>query len=251
MLRIHLTEAKYELIKMLRLPAYAIPTIAFPLIFYVFFGLLFGKGQMPNGVRVAAYMIATYGTFGVIGASLFGLGAGVATERGQGWLQVKRTTPMPLSAYFGAKIVVALFYSAVIVLALFLLGLTFAHVQLTVPVWSKLFAVIVAGSLPFCALGLVIGYFAGPNSAPPIVNLIFLPMAFLSGQWVPIDFLPSAVQKIATFLPAYHFSQLALGVIGAGRGTAQSHVVVLAAYSLFFLILAAIGYHRDEGKTYG
>ena len=251
MLRIHVTEAKYELIKMLRLPAYAIPTIAFPVIFYVFFGLLFGKGQTPSGVSVAAYMIATYGTFGVIGAALFGLGAGVATERGQGWLQVKRTTPMPLSAYFGAKIVVALVFSTVIVLALSLLGITLAHVQLTVPVWSKLFAVIVAGSLPFCGLGLVIGYFAGPNSAPPIVNLIFLPMGFLSGQWVPIDFLPHAVQKIAAFLPAYHFSQLALGIIGAGRGTAQSHIGALAVYSLLFLILAAIGYRLDEGKTYG
>src|SRR5205085_11094129 len=55
MLRIHVTEAKYELIKMLRLPAYAIPTIAFPVIFYIFFGLLFGKGQTPSGVSVAAY----------------------------------------------------------------------------------------------------------------------------------------------------------------------------------------------------
>ncbi len=251
MLRIHLTEAKYELIKLLRLPAYMIPTIAFPVIFYIFFGLLFGKGTGPGGVTVAAYMIATYCTFGVVGASLFGLGAGVATERGQGWLQVKRTTPMPLSAYFGAKIAMALVFSTVIVLVLFILGITLGHVHFALPVWSKLLAVIVAGSLPFCALGLVIGYFAGPNSAPPIVNLIFLPMAFLSGQWVPIDFLPHTVQKIAAFLPAYHFSQLALGVIGAGRGSPQSHILVLASYSLLFLVLAAIGYHRDEGKTYG
>jgi ABC-2 type transport system permease protein len=251
MLRIHLTELKYELLKTLRIPAFVVPAIAFPTIFYIFFGVLFGKGAGPGGVTVAAYMIATYGSFGVIGASLFGLGAGVAIERGQGWLQVKRTTPMPLSAYFGAKIGVALLFSCVIVLLLFVLGATLGHVHLAPMVWPALLAVIVAGSLPFCALGLVIGYFAGPNSAPPMVNLIFLPMAFLSGQWIPIDFLPPAIQKIALFLPAYHHSQLALGVLGAGRGTALWHVVALFVYAALFLVIARIGYRRDEGKTYG
>jgi ABC-2 type transport system permease protein len=250
-LRVHLTESKYELLKILRLPAYVIPTLSFPVIFYVFFLVLFGKGRAPGGTTMAAYMIATYGSFGVIGASLFGLGAGVAIERGQGWLQVKRTTPMPLSAYFGAKIAVALMFSSVIALVLFALGSVLGHVHFAPAVWPELFAILVAGSLPFCALGLAIGYFAGPNSAPAIVNLIFLPMAVLSGLWVPIDLLPGAIQKFAAFLPAYHFSQLALGAIGAGRGTAGSHVLVLLSYSLLFLVLAAIGYRRDDGKTYG
>jgi ABC-2 type transport system permease protein len=251
MLRLHWTEAKYELLKTIRIPAFVVPMIAFPTLFYIFFGVLFGKGIGPGGVTVAAYMIATYGTFGVIGASLWGLGAGVATERGQGWLQVKRTTPMPLSAYFGAKIAVALLFSTAIVLLLFFLALTLGHVHLALTVWPKLLAVTVAGSLPFCALGLVIGYFAGPNSAPPIVNLVYLPMGFLSGQWIPIDFLPKAIQKIALFLPAYHHSQLALGVLGAGRGSTLTHVAALASYSVLFLVLAAIGYRRDEGKMYG
>ena len=47
--RIFGLEAKYELLKALRMPAYAIPTVLFPLLFYVFFGLAFGGGRMAGG----------------------------------------------------------------------------------------------------------------------------------------------------------------------------------------------------------
>ena len=76
-LRIHLLEIKYEFLKALRMPAYALPTLGFPLVFYVFFGLVFGRGT-GAGVHMATYLLATYGCFGVIGASLFGFGVTVA-----------------------------------------------------------------------------------------------------------------------------------------------------------------------------
>ena len=142
MMRVHLLELKYEFLKMFRLPAYVIPTLAFPLIFYLFFGLAFGqKGA-------ASYLIATYGAFGVIGASLFGFGVSVAVERGQGWLQVKRATPMPLSAWFGAKIGMALLFSSIIVACLSLLGIFLGGVHFAPTVWPLLFIALVAGALP-------------------------------------------------------------------------------------------------------
>ena len=98
-LKIHLLESKYEFLKLLRQPAYALPTVLFPVIFYLFFGIGFGD-RGAKGVQMATYLVATYGAFGVMGAALFGFGVSVAIERGQGWLEVKRTTPMPISAYF-------------------------------------------------------------------------------------------------------------------------------------------------------
>jgi ABC-2 type transport system permease protein len=79
--RIYTLEAKYEFLKLLRMPAYAIPAIAFPLLFYVFFGITFGGGRAAGPVSMSTYLLATYGAFGVIGASLFGFGVGVAIER--------------------------------------------------------------------------------------------------------------------------------------------------------------------------
>jgi ABC-2 type transport system permease protein len=251
-LRIHLLEIKYELLKALRMPAYSLPTILFPLVFYVFFGLVFGSRSSGNGFHMALYLIATYGCFGVIGASLFGMGVTVAVERGQGWLQVKRTTPMPVSAYFGAKVAMAMVFSAAIVLGLFALGISFGNVHLTIAQALKLLGVLVAGSLTFCALGLAIGYFAGPNSAAPIANLIYLPTAFLSGLWIPIFMLPKPLQMLAYFLPPFHLSQIALDILGAGRGGSMlGHVAALLIATILFLAIAYAGWRRDEGKTYG
>lgn len=65
-------EAKYEFLKNLRLPVYAVSTIVFPLMFYVLFGLLFGS-ESAGGVSMATYMLATYGALGVIGAAFMNI----------------------------------------------------------------------------------------------------------------------------------------------------------------------------------
>ena len=76
--RVYALEAKYEFLKQVRMPAYAIPSITFPVMFYLLFGVMFGGGRPAAGTTVATYLLATYATFGVIGAALFGFGVGVA-----------------------------------------------------------------------------------------------------------------------------------------------------------------------------
>ena len=47
--------------------------------FYVLFGLVLNAREMIAGTGVPTYLIATYGTFGVMGASLFGTASGLAS----------------------------------------------------------------------------------------------------------------------------------------------------------------------------
>jgi ABC-2 type transport system permease protein len=211
---IYWLEAKTEFLKAWRLPVYSVFTLAFPLMFYLIFGLTFG-GESAGPVNVAAYLLATYGAFGVIGASLFGFGVGLASERGQGWLRLKRASPMPPAAYFSAKIVMALTFSLLVVLDLFLMGLLLFGVRLPASTWASLLGTLLLGALPFCAMGMALGYLAGPNSAAAVVNLVYLPMAFGSGLWLPLEQLPGFMQNLAPFLPAYHYAQLALGRWGS------------------------------------
>ncbi len=249
---IYLKEAKYEFLKYLRLRVYTASVLGFPLMFYVLFGLVLNSKENFGGTRVPTYLIATYGTFGVMGASLFGTAAGLAADRGLGWLQVKRASPMPPFAYFAAKVVISLIFSTLIVLALFALGLTFGGVRMPVAEFARLLGTLVAGSLPFSAMGLALGYFTGPNSAPPTINLIYMPMSFCSGLWVPFMFLPKIVRQIALVLPPYHLSQLALGVVGAGTHESNSrHWEALLAFTLICLGAARIGFERDQEKMYG
>ena len=244
-------EAKYEFLKYLRLPIYSLSTIAFPVMFYVLFGLLLNRHNAVGMTGVSTYLLATYGTFGVMGASLFANGAGVAAERGLGWLQVKRASPMPPFANFLAKFVVGMIFSAIIELALIGLGVAFGGVHIGLITAAKLLATLVVGALPFCALGLAIGFFAGPNSAPAVVNIIYLPLSFLSGLWIPVNMLPQFLQNLATAMPPYHLAQLALSTIGAGRGgSLWYHWEFLLGFMLVSLGIARLGFQRDE-KMYG
>jgi ABC-2 type transport system permease protein len=250
--RCYALEAKYEFLKVLRMPGYAIPSIAFPVMFYLLFGVSFGGGRYRLGMTMATYLLPTYGAFGVIGAALFGFGVGVAVERGQGWMTLKRATPMPPLAYFTAKLVMAVIFSSIITLLLATLALTLGGVVLPAAAWARLAITLVAGAVPFCAIGLAFGSFLGPNSAPAVVNLVYLPMGFASGLWIPIEMLPGLVRSIAIYLPPYHLGQLALQAIGGGRGApAWTHVLTLFGFALVGLGLAWIGYRRDEDKTYG
>jgi len=77
-------------------------------------------------------------------------------------------------------------------------------------------------------------------------------MAFASGLWMPIEFLPGFIQRIAEYLPTYHYAQLVLRTIGAeALAPASWHMLMLAVLTVVFLGLAVWAYFRDEGKTYG
>ena len=249
--RITMNETRAELTKFARLPAYVIPTLAFPVAFYAFFGLAMNGSQHIGPTTVATYMLATFGAFGVVGCALFAFGVSVAMERGQGWLLVKRASPMPPAAYFVAKVLTMLAFATVIVAMLCLLAAEFGGVRLAPTAWLALIAVLILGAIPFGAIGLAIGFVAGPNSAPAIVNVVYLPMSFLSGLWVPVEALPPVIAHIAPFLPTYHLGQLALGTIGPGHGSALTHILILMLWTVAGAAAAAYGMKRDEGRTYG
>ena len=248
--RIYALETRYELLKLWRMPAFVLPTLGFAPVFYSLFGFTLPG---PDRAVRAVYLLATYGAFGVMGAALFSLGTGVATERGQGWLLWKRTTPMPPSAYLLAKTAVAAIFGALLVAILFTLAAGPAGVRLPLSSWVELALVLVAGAVPFCAVGLALGYLAGPNSAPAVINLVYLPMSLLSGLWLPIGMLPRLLQRIAVFLPPYHYGQLALSTVGMARdgGSPWLDVAVLAATTAASLLAAAALMRRDRGETYG
>ena len=245
--RIALLEARFQFLSSFRLPAFAVPTLLFPLFFYLFFGVLFQRG----GVSLAAptYMLATFGVFGIFGPSIFGFGVGLAQERDSGALLLKRTTPMPAVAYLFARVAVAVIFGAVVLLGLFLLGAYAAGVELHRWQWFSLAGTILAGVLPLCALGLAIGAWAKQQAAVAVVNLVFISMSVLSGLWFPINMLPGFLQDFAIVLPAYHLGQLALKVINLDLGQpAALHVGLLAGQTAVFLAVAAAGLRRFSGR---
>ena len=243
LLRVYGLETRSELLRMWRMPAFVFPTLLFPAMFYLFFGVLLARGQ--GGAQQSLYALAGLGSFGVISPGLFGFGVGFALDRGLGWLQLKRATPMPPSAYLLAKVAMAMLFSFIVVMMLFCMAGFLAHVALERSQWLTLLVTLVLSSVPFCAMGLAIGAWSKPQSAPAVVNLIFLPMSFLSGLWMPLQFLPPFMQKLATIFPAYHLGQLAYAAVGIQSTDVLTHVGVLAGFTVIFLLVAARGYRQN------
>jgi ABC-2 type transport system permease protein len=241
-------ETKYEFLKAVRNRMFSLATLGFPIMFYLLFGIT-NKHSGP-GFNYAQYLVAGYSCFGMIAAALFNLGAGISAERAQGWLEVKQASPMPRIAYLGAKVLTCMGFGVVIVAALVTLGITLGGVTAAPLQIAHLAFVIIIGSIPFASLGLVLSLLMPPNAAPGIINLIYLPMSFCSGLWMPLEVLPHWLQKVAPALPTYHYAQLALNVFGYARsGATLIHWEALAGFTCLMLGASWLIFTRSEARS--
>jgi ABC-2 type transport system permease protein len=249
-LRIFLTEARYEFVRLLRTRAFSLAVVGFPVVLYLFFGLIMNRGEHIGGLLVAKYMLASYAVFGMAGAALFGIGGGLASELGTGWLDLKRASPMPPLAYLVAKLCSAAAFGLIIISLITLLGITAGHVSITLPEYARMMALTAVGTIPFACLGMVVALLVPFSAAPGVINIIYLPMSFCGGLWMPIMFLPHLLQKFALLLPTYHLSQLVLASFGfPSAGSATSHWLGLLGFTLVMLGAAAIAYRRLEQNS--
>lgn len=240
-----------EVLKLLRIPIFAVGTFLFPILFFAMFGLP-NVDQQLGGINAGQYVMASYGTYAVMAMALFSFGASIAAERGMRWNLLLRTTPMHPLTYFAAKIMMALIFGITTLAALFTFGAVVGGISMSIGLWAKLAGVLILGMIPFVALGLWLGYTAGPSSASVLAQLIFLPLAFASGLFLPLQFLPKVIQNIAPYLPSYHVAQLGWHSLGSGDGKPMAvHVLWVAGYTVVFLVMAVIAYRRDEGRTFG
>jgi ABC-2 type transport system permease protein len=119
------------------------------------------------------------------------------------------------------------------------LALGLAHASLNAAQVASLLVVDALGVLPFCALGLWVGTLLKGQGAPGLLNMIYLPMAFLSGLWFPLSMMPKLLQQLAPIWPSYHLNVLAQRAVGFTTGAAWPHVLVLLGFTIGFLLLAA------------
>ena len=63
--------------------------------------------------------------------------------------------------------------------------------------------------------------------------------------------LPGFVQKIAPYLPSYHYGQLAWSAVGARAEPLAVSLAWLAGYTVVFLAIAMRAYRREETRKFG
>jgi ABC-2 type transport system permease protein len=241
--RAYLTETKFECLRALRAPAFAIPFLLLPLVLYVLFGILLAGSMSHGDATVARLMFVNWAVFGVMGPGMFGFGMFVATERGQGLLTLKRALPMPPAAYLLSKLIMAMLFSAIVMVTLVVVAVVLGHPGLSAGQYAGISLLDILGSLPFCAVGLFLGTRTSAKSAPAFANLAYLPFMHLGGLFYP---LPRSVQPLEFLSPAFYLDKLGLRMAGApsldqlasGAAGPSSHgtpilcVVVLAGLTL-------------------
>lgn len=225
-----------------RLPQFLLPTVLTPAAFYGLFTIAIAKSPSP---AAAAASLAGYGVFAAIGPALFGFGAGVAMEREQGRIELKRVSPMPPGAFVAGKLCAALSTTAAALALIYLLGIV-AGVRLTPGQWVLLVSVHLGSTLPHALIGLGIGMRMGGKGAVAIANALFLGSAVIGGLWIPSAYLPRWMQSLGEVMPAYHMGQLARAVVGAETiGRSAIHVAVIVALTVGAAVWAWTGWRRS------
>ncbi len=201
------TEAYCEFLRLLRTPGLLIPCVIVPLAAYLLFGVVIARDAIDKDPYVADYLFSGFAVLAVVGAALFGVGCTLAVEREAGLLQLKRAMPAPAGAWIVAKMVVGLAFAALAYLPLPIAAIIVGQLTVSPSELAAMSAVYVLGTIPFCALGMLIGTLASASAAPAYANLLYLPMLWLSGMFFP---LPEFLHGQTLLWPAFHLNQVAL-----------------------------------------
>jgi ABC-2 type transport system permease protein len=215
-------------------------TFAFPLVFLVVFGLLYGHQALDGGTYIT-FTATGVMAWGVANAALFGVAFTLRHWRSTEVLRVIRMTPTPLGTILGSRFLVAV----AVALAQAVFFIAFA----TLPAFGLHVAsgaalalpVLLAGVATFCALGLVVGTFATSAEAiGAIGNCVILPMAFLSGTFYPINLSPRWMQDVSWVLPLRYLVQGTGGQIAgtSGPGAILEPCAALLGFAVLFSAVA-------------
>lgn len=233
-----------ELRGIVREPAGLFFLVAMPVGFFALFVSLWG-GEDASGLPAGTAMLATLGTFGVVGATLRHPGIGVAEDRERGWLRAKRVSAVPVWAFLGAKLLASIPIGAGVLAAMSGVAVLSGNFVADGGTWLRLLVVLVLGALPFALTGLAVGLVASPQTTTAVLNALLIPSAVASGLWMPLELLPELVQRVAPALPTYHLAQLGLAQLSGGGGAAR-HLLALLAWALAAAIVAGVAYGRSR-----
>ncbi len=225
LVRAYAIEVKYESLRMLRAPAFAIPFLLLPVPVYLFFGVMLAGPAVAKNPGIANYLFSGFSVFAVMGPALFGAGCALAVERDAGFLKLKRALPAPGGAYLIAKMVMSMVFAGLAMALMLAAAILADTVSLTLGQLLIVTVVMIIGAVPFCAISLLIGVYTSGSSAPAFVNIVFLPMLWLSGLFIP---LPKVLEPWAVIWPAFHLNQVALGSAGVSEFTFINPVISAA-----------------------
>jgi ABC-2 type transport system permease protein len=186
----------------------------FPLLLYSLLASVYGGDVELGGVEYPAADVLLPGLsgYGAANTAFAGLAIILVGRREMGLLKRLRSTPLPPSTYLAAVLLSTFVVFALEIVALLALGiLAFGA---SAPENALGFAgSIILGSACFAGLGVgAASLIRSSEGVSAVVNVIVLPMAFLSGAFGPTDEYPAFLEAIADVLPLTYYLDVVNGV---------------------------------------
>jgi ABC-2 type transport system permease protein len=155
------------------------------------------------------------------------------------------STGSVVTARIGVSVAVALVQ---LVVFLAIATLPYFGLKLTASWWMAI-PVVVAGTLAFMAIGLLAGSVAKTQqAATAIANLIILPMAFLGGAFIPLDFAPNWIREVSYAMPLRYLVTGMQNVMARGEGpiSALPAIGILLAITVVLTVIAIRAFQWDD-----
>ena len=188
----------------------AVFIFVFPLLLYALLGSVYG--EEIDGIPAEDVLLVGLFGYGAATTAFGGLAITLVIRREAGVLKRLRATPLPPPVYLGAVLLSTLTtFAAQSVALLALGGLGFGA---SMPEnWLGFAGAIVLGVASFAGLGFgAASLIRSAEGVSAVVNVVILPMAFLSGSFGPTTDFPAALQAIADVLPLTYFLDIVYGV---------------------------------------
>ena len=238
-MKVFLHQVRSEQLVFWRSREAAVFIFVFPPMLFVLLGSVFGGGDY-QGRPVDDYLLTGLLGYGAANTAFAGLAITLVLRREAGILKRLRSTPLSPPVYLAgvlASIVVVFALQAVLLVAL---GKVFFGTELPAGV-TELALTLLLGTAAMAALGVgVSGLIRSAEGASAVVNVIVLPMTFLSGGFGPTRDLPRFLQALADVLPLRHFIDAVRGVYldGDAPWAHAGALAVVAAWGVVGVLLA-------------
>jgi ABC-2 type transport system permease protein len=193
----------------------AVFIFVFPLLLYVLLGSLY-SGEIDGEPAVDVLLAGLFG-YGAANTAFAGLAIILVSRREAGVLKRLRATPLPPATYLGAVLLSTLVLFALQAVALLALGALAFDASMPEN-WLGFAGAVVLGVGCFAGLGVgAAALIRSAEGVSAVVNIVVLPMAFLSGSFGPTDDYPAFLQAVSDVLPLTYFLDVVTSVYLEGE----------------------------------